>query len=384
MRDSIPKNAAKSAAAHAVLSGDSFRTLIARLEAVAEAVDASTQAARDTVVRDALRRLLVHRAATRTLVYDDLITRLRDAVMDASGAMAGALRERFDTVIVDEVQDTDPEQAGILQRAFAESPLHRLILVGDPKQSIYAFRNADVDSYMALRRLCQKAWYRLDVSWRSDQRLIDGVQALYAVREPFLRGDIPPMQVRSAHAAARIHGPGGGPPGLALHVTDTVVTDDVLELTASAITADLLAGWRIDDTLPDGSPHRRRIRPSDVAVLCHEHWQGRRVADALQSQGVPVIVMDQERVWNSDAAAAVLQLLAAMSRPTDRTRALGALAGACTGLHARSAIDRPDDWVQALRTAAKQVGRQGVGAALRHLVHEVPEGGRAGMLRQVH
>lgn len=383
VRGSIPKNAAKAAAAHAVLSGDLFRPLMARLQTLAEAVGAMAQAAIDTVVRDALRRLLAHRAATRTLVFDDLISRLRDAVLDPSGAMARALRERFDTVIVDEVQDTDPEQASILQRAFAESPSHRLILVGDPKQSIYAFRNADVDSYMALRSRCRKAWYRLDVSWRSDQRLIDGVQALYAVHEPFLRRDIPPMQVRSAYAHPRVHGPDGGPAGLVLHASETAVVDDMLDTTARAIAADLQAGWTIDDKDAEDRPLRRPMRPGDVAVLCHFHRQGRRVADALQALGVPVIVMDQERVWQSEAAAAVLRLLAAMARPTDRVRALGALAGACTGLHAEAALNRPDDWVQALRAAAEQVGRQGVGAALRQLVHGVPGGGRAAMLRQI-
>ncbi|MFZ4697997.1 MAG: UvrD-helicase domain-containing protein, partial [Phycisphaerales bacterium] len=327
------------------------------------------------------RRLLAHRAATRTLVFDDLITRLRDAVLDDSGAMTRALRERFEVVIVDEVQDTDPVQASILQRAFAESPTHRLILVGDPKQSIYAFRNADVDSYVALRNRCTKPWYCLDVSWRSDPALIHGVQHLYAVEQPFLRSDIPAMQVRSAYPAPRIHGPAGQAPGLALHVTDGIDANDMLALTARAIAAELRAGWQIDETHPDGSTFRRALCPGDFAVLCHQHWQGRTVADALQALGVPVIVLDQQQVWKSDAAADVLRLLAAMARPWDRASALGALAGCCTGLRARDALDAPDQWVQALREAGERVGTQGIGAALRTLVTRgVPAHGRADML----
>jgi exodeoxyribonuclease V beta subunit len=137
----------------------------------------------------------------------------------------------------------------------------------------------------------------------------------------------------------------------------------------------------VDDRREDGTPFRRSLVPGDVAVLCHLHWQGRRVAEALQGLGVPVTVMDRQRVWQSEAAGAVLRLLAAMARPSDRAVALAALAGPCTGLDARAALERPDDWVQALRAAAEQVDRQGVGAALRRLVTVgVPACGRATML----
>ena len=381
VQDSIPAAAAKNAAANALLAGEGWRALRGKLEALRDAVGQLSTSALDTVVRDALRRLLVHRAATRTLVFDDLITRLRDAVLDDSGAMTRALRERFEVVIVDEVQDTDPVQASILQHAFAESPAHRLILVGDPKQSIYAFRNADVDSYVALRNRCTKPWYCLDVSWRSDPALIHGVQHLYAVEQPFLRSDIPAMQVRSAYPAPRIHGPAGQAPGVALHLMDGTDANDMLELTARAIAADLRAGWQIDETHADGSTFRRPLCPGDFAVLCHQHWQGRTVADALQALGVPVIVLDQQQVWKSDAAADVLRLLAAMARPWDRASALGALAGCCGGLRARDALEAPDQWVQALREAGERVGTQGIGAALRTLVTRgVPAHGRADML----
>jgi exodeoxyribonuclease V beta subunit len=250
LRKSLSATASKTAQGEAILRSDSWRDCQGACGRLQRAIEAVGQSALDTVVRDALRRLLAHRAATRTLVFDDLITRLRDAVLDDSGAMTRALRERFEVVIVDEVQDTDPVQASILQRAFAESPTHRLILVGDPKQSIYAFRNADVDSYVALRDRCTKPWYCLDVSWRSDPALIHGVQHLYAVEQPFLRADIPAMQVRSAYPASRINGPAGQSPGLALHVTDGTDANDMLALTARAIAAELRAGWQIDEISP--------------------------------------------------------------------------------------------------------------------------------------
>ncbi|MFM7810121.1 MAG: 3'-5' exonuclease, partial [Planctomycetota bacterium] len=133
------------------------------------------------------------------------------------------------------------------------------------------------------------------------------------------------------------------------------------------IAADLRAGWQVQEP-KEGRPTWRDLRAGDVVVLCHQHWQGRAVADALQALGVPVVVTDRQSVWESDAAEAVLQLLAAMGRPWDRAAALGALAGACTGLRVRGALERPDAWVQALREAGERLVRDGVGAALRTLV----------------
>ena len=378
--ESVPKNASKAAAARAVLADAGLPQLDAALRRVGDAVDAVGQAAIDVVVRDALRRLLAHRALTRTLGFDDLITRLRDAVAEPSGAMCRALRERFRVVIVDEVQDTDPAQAEILRRAFAESPDHRLVLVGDPKQSIYAFRNADVDAYMRLRDLSCKPAYRLDTSHRSDKTLVDAVQHLFGVPQPFMHAGIPAMAVRSAHDTPRIRGPLGQPAGLVLHTSPLAAAEAVLQVTARAIAADLRAGWQVRES-KEGLPVWRDLRPGDVAVLCHQHWQGRAVADALQALGVPAVVTDRQSVWESDAAKAVLQVLAAMARPWDRAATLGALAGVCTGLRVRDALERPDAWVQALREAGERLGRDGVGAALRALALALgDEHGRFAML----
>ena len=82
------------------------------------------------------------------ITYDDLLTRLRRALAGRARAAAVArLRERYQVVLVDEFQDTDPIQWEILQRAFGGGGV-TLVLIGDPKQAIYAFRGADVYSYL--------------------------------------------------------------------------------------------------------------------------------------------------------------------------------------------------------------------------------------------
>ncbi len=80
-------------------------------------------------------------------------------------------------MLVDEFQDTDPIQWEILQRAFGAGGV-TLVLIGDPKQAIYAFRGADIYSYLEAEEAAG-ATETLDVNWRSDQGLIDAYDAMF-------------------------------------------------------------------------------------------------------------------------------------------------------------------------------------------------------------
>ena len=113
----------------------------------------------------------------RLFTYDDMLTRLRDALADPQHGQAAAarLRDRYRVVMVDEFQDTDPIQWEILRRAFAGHGT--VILIGDPKQAIYAFRGADVYSYLDAVGQADQV-QTLGINWRSDQALVDGLESL--------------------------------------------------------------------------------------------------------------------------------------------------------------------------------------------------------------
>jgi exodeoxyribonuclease V beta subunit len=90
-----------------------------------------------------LAELEVRKRRLAVMTYDDLLTRLDDTLSGPGGpAAAVRLRARYRVVLVDEFQDTDPVQWSIVRRAFGEAPA-TLVLIGDPKQAIYAFRGAD-------------------------------------------------------------------------------------------------------------------------------------------------------------------------------------------------------------------------------------------------
>ena len=127
-----------------------------------------------SAVREEVER---RKRAANLFTYDDMLTRLRDALADPEYGPAAAerLRQRYRIVMVDEFQDTDPVQWEILRRAFHQHCM--LILIGDPKQAIYAFRGADVFSYLDAMDQADQV-RSLVVNRRSDQALVDALDVL--------------------------------------------------------------------------------------------------------------------------------------------------------------------------------------------------------------
>lgn len=95
------------------------------------------------------------------------------------------IRSRFKAVIIDEFQDTDPLQWDIFKLLFPpeDNSWGRLFLVGDPKQSIYSFRQADIYTYLSAgNSLSNNCKANLDCNFRSEPSLIQALNALFDVR----------------------------------------------------------------------------------------------------------------------------------------------------------------------------------------------------------
>ena len=110
---------------------------------------------RQRLAQVARTELEQRKRAMMVMTYDDLVSRLGATLMGPGGtATAAQLRSRFDVVLVDEFQDTDPAQWEIMRLAFGAGPGDpvTLVLIADPKQAIYAFRGADVYAYLDAAR----------------------------------------------------------------------------------------------------------------------------------------------------------------------------------------------------------------------------------------
>ena len=149
----------------------------------------------------------------RRLRYDDLLIEVEAALDSRGGAqLAESIRRAHPCALIDEFQDTDQVQARIFSRVYGEVGRARdgthatpasLFVVGDPKQSIYRFRGADIFAYLGTRRRASRV-LALDRNWRSVPGLVAAVNEMFAAPLPFA---LPEIGYRAVSAARDAEGP---------------------------------------------------------------------------------------------------------------------------------------------------------------------------------
>ena len=318
--------------------------------------------------RAAMRRRLAERVRAEfdarkrrlsIITYDDLLTRLHDVLTGPGGPEAvERLRARYRVVLVDEFQDTDPTQWEIMRLAFGGGD-RTLVLIGDPKQAIYAFRGADVFAYLEAARTAG-VQETLRVNWRSDQALIDAYDALFAGAKLGHEGILyRRVEAAPANRAPRLSGaPESAPLRIRLVPGDEVGrtprgwvrTPEARRHVARDVAADLVrlleSGAEVEIRSKEGLEEgRETIRPRHVAVLVRKHDQAALVRDALEEAGVPAVLNGAGSVFGTEPAREWLRLLEALERPTFAPRARAAALTSFVGWSAEEvACAEEDAW----------------------------------------
>jgi exodeoxyribonuclease V beta subunit len=303
----------------------------APLAPVAPGADGGAAALRRALAEAARTELDRRKRRLALMTYDDLVTRLRATLEGPHGEeVAAQLRARYRVALVDEFQDTDPDQWAIMRTAFAHDGT-TLVLIGDPKQAVYAFRGADVYAYLdAAEHAAARPTLR--TNWRSDQGLLDAYDVLFGDTR-LGHEDIAYRRVRAADANAtgRLHGAPVATPlrirVVARHDPDVRRTPtgwsavpSARELIARDAAADIAGLLGASPTLEDGRP----LSAGDVAVLVRKNDQARAVKVALQDVGVPAVVNGAGSVFATETALDWVRLLEALERPESLPRARAA------------------------------------------------------------
>jgi exodeoxyribonuclease V beta subunit len=314
--------------------------------------------------------------ALAVMTYDDLVTRLRSALDgDGGNEAARQLHDRYEVVLVDEFQDTDPDQWEILRCAFAQTGV-ALVLIADPKQAIYAFRGADVYSYLEAAAAADSR-ATLPTNWRSDQRLIDAHDALLAgikLGHPgiaYRRVQAAPAHLHSRLTGAPIPAPMRirvvlrDEPGVSQTRSGWVMKSSAREHIVRDLASDVVGLLQSDATVDEhGDGRRTRVAPGHLAVLVRTNNQAAMVRDALDVARVPAVINGAGSVFCTDPARDWLALLEALERPASMTRAHAAALTPFIGWSAdRFALADEDDgraweevhrrlhdWARVLRT----------------------------------
>jgi ATP-dependent helicase/nuclease subunit A len=265
------------------------------------------------------------------LTFDDLILRVRDLLRTNREALA-AFRARYDVLLIDEFQDTDPLQVEIAL-TFATDPETRapepgrLFLVGDPKQSIYRFRRADMAIYWNTRETIERqggGFPLLSLNRRSRLKLLDWVNGVFEgmIGPGSDQALQPPYQPIHASRDGTVAGPGvawmGG------EVPDKNARQ-VREIEAAAIVANCLTaieeGWEVVDR--DGTTRRCLLK--DIAVLIPARTILPALERALMEASVPYRVESGSLIYRTQEVRDLLNCLTAVDDPADEVAVVAAL-----------------------------------------------------------
>jgi exodeoxyribonuclease V beta subunit len=314
----------------------------------------------------------------RVMDYDDLLVYLRDALShpETGGHACDRIRARYKIVLVDEFQDTDPVQWEILERAFHG---HRtLVLIGDPKQAIYAFRGADVVTYLVAKESAGSE-ATLGRNWRSDRPLVEGLQHLLGDTALGDR-DIVVSEVDAAHDEPSLHGAPSSAPVRIRRVPRSefgvpndkhIQVDQARSFVARDVAADVVRLLSSGAEIVDRDGTKRPVEAADVAVLVHRNDDGAQVRDALRDVEVPVVLTATTSVFLSEAAEQWLTLLSALEQPHR------------TGLVRSAALTDFVGWSAAELAAADEATQEALGARMRAWAETLADHGVAALVEAV-
>ncbi|WP_147199626.1 exodeoxyribonuclease V subunit beta [Pantoea sp. CCBC3-3-1] len=302
---------------------------------------------RDLVIATALREI---RFATQKekrlnalLGFDDLLGRLDSALQQPGGeALAQAIRTRYPVALIDEFQDTDPQQYRIFRTLYGQQPDNALLLIGDPKQAIYAFRGADIFTYMKARNEVS-AHYTLETNWRSSPAMVNSVNQLFLrLPNPFLFNEIPFITVEPAAPNAALNFVMEGKPQPALRFClqpgEGVGVSDYQQFMARQCAADicrwLTAGQQGTAQIGKGE-FLRPVQASDITILVRSRGEAAVMREALNGLNIPsVYLSNRDSVFTTPEAREMLWLLQAVLAPEQERILRSALATSIFGLDA--------------------------------------------------
>ncbi|TNI39500.1 exodeoxyribonuclease V subunit beta [Aeromonas dhakensis] len=349
-----------------------------------DALLASRPGIRDLILQRAAvvvrSRMQASKRQAHQLSFDDLLKDLDGALGSSLGErLCERIRATYRVAMIDEFQDTDPQQYRIFYRLYGGHQDTALLMIGDPKQAIYGFRGADIFTYIQARRNVS-AHYTLGRNWRSSGALVAAVNGLFErAKDPFIyEADIPFLPVEAQGKSKALLLDGETAPVLhcwQLTGQPTFNRGDYQSKMARATAAEihrLLTLAREDKALIGETP----VKAGDIAVLVRTGAEGKLVQQELARLAIAsVYLSNRESVLEQVEAREILLILHACQNPSEERSLRAALATGLFDLDAKALDELASDeraWesaVQEFMEYRKVWHKRGVLAMLRALLH---------------
>ncbi|ART83457.1 exodeoxyribonuclease V subunit beta [Oceanisphaera profunda] len=296
--------------------------------------------------------------------FDDLLVQLEQALDpelagDHAYALAATLRRNFPIAMIDEFQDTDPIQFNIFDRIYQVANTaddQGLFMIGDPKQSIYSFRGADIHTYLQVRSATAGRHYTLKKNFRSTQGVVDACNAFFTYAEqqpqaafryqhsPDTANPIPFIAVEAQGRAQQLFLNQASAEQAAVapmtlwyfadETDNTPLSMGLFRQRAADVAASQISEWLNNAALGQAGFGEHGVEqvlaPADIAILVRTSSEAALITDALNKLRIPsVFLSDREALLASSEAADLLHWLRACAEPSDE-RLVKAALGTCT------------------------------------------------------
>ena len=341
---------------------------------------------------------------TRAGVFDfsDALNLVEQALNGVhSLALRSRLVARYPVAMIDEFQDTSAQQYRVFSGIYQPQnnlETAALLVIGDPKQSIYRFRGADINSYLRVRQETAGRHYALGVNFRSTHALVNAVNHCFAPAEARAgagafryridgneaNNPVPFISVK-ANGRKEYFAAQAGQPLPALHIAaagELLAQADADEGFAQQC-AEQVVQWLNDPgvgfyrDLPTDSAFER-LRPADMAILVRTGAEAKLIQQALRARRLPsVYLSDRESVFRSKEASDLVTWLQAVANPLDVRMARAALASGLLNLPVQELESIADDEMvlegHLLTLQALQMvwAKQGILPMLRQTLHKL-------------
>ncbi len=271
--------------------------------------------------------------------FDGLLARARTLLLHHP-LVRERIKRDYRAVLVDEFQDTDPvqyeiilavsERQGSQAAHWHEMTLEpgKLFIVGDPKQSIYAFRRADIEAF---DRVVEKVTMdggvaqTLTTNFRSDVAVLEPVNEVFDrlfERQPLVQPANVRLEVRPQRRQASIE------PGVRLSVTRPDGEAETFDAAgATRAESEVLARWLNDEVLS-----RPSVKPGHIALLFRKLTQADAYLDALRRHDIPYVIEGEKHFYRRQEVIDLVNLLRVLDHPHDEIALAGLLRSPLGGL----------------------------------------------------
>jgi ATP-dependent helicase/nuclease subunit A len=308
----------------------------AELDRLLDQADADLAACLQAELQPVIERYEALKQGAGKLDFLDLLLRARTLLAENPEVLAH-YRERFTHFFVDEFQDTDPLQAEIMQLLAGGEP-GRLFVVGDPKQSIYRFRRADLGVYRAVRDELARAGARvlhLTTSFRAVPSLQDAVNDSF---EEVLPEYVPLEHHRPEHPShpeqpSLVSLPVPDPYGHYGRMVEWRIRETYPDAVGGFVEWLLTeSGWTVEEGREEGETERVPVAARHVCLLLRRFKRfrddvTRPYVRALEGRRIPHVLVGGRSFHEREEVLAVRNALCTIEWPEDELRVFATLRG---------------------------------------------------------